>query len=270
MRVGVRAGAAVLPAVEPGDRRVVVRRELEVEEREVLLDPLGRRGLREDDVPALDVPAQDDLGGRPAEPLGDVHDHRVVEHAALGDRRPRLGDDAVLAAVVVDLRVDQVRVQLDLVDRGDDVALGREALEVGDLEVRDADRAGPAVRLELLEHLPGGGEVAVVERRQRPVDQEEVDVVRAELGERRLERAARVVGRVVAVVELAGDEDVRAVDVRSRRCRRGRRPRCGTSRRCRCGGSRRRARAGPPRRSPPAGSGRRRSRAAGSCCRRSG
>ena len=65
--VRVRPGAAVLAAVEPRDRLVVGRLELEVEELEVLLDPLGRRRLREDDVAALDVPAQDDLRRRPAD-----------------------------------------------------------------------------------------------------------------------------------------------------------------------------------------------------------
>ena len=127
---------------------------------------------------------------------------------------------------------------LDLVDRRDDVGLGGQPLQVRDLEVRDADRAGAAVGLELLERLPGRDEVAVVAGRQRPVDQEQVDVVGAELLERRLERRAGVVGLVEAVVELAGDEDVVAVDARAARCPRRRPPRSRTSRRCRCGGSR--------------------------------
>jgi hypothetical protein len=44
------------------------------------------------------------------------------------------------------------------------------------------------------------------------VDEEEVDGVDAERGERAVERPARVVGTVVAVVELAGDVDVVAVE----------------------------------------------------------
>ena len=63
---------------------------------------------------------------------------------------------------------------------------------------------------------------------------------------------ARVVGAVEAVVELAGDEDLVAVDARTRGRPRRRRPRSGTSRRCRCGGSRPRAPRSPPRRSRPA------------------
>ena len=44
------------------------------------------------------------------------------------------------------------------------------------------------------------------------MDQEQVDVVEAELLERAGERLAGVVGAVVAVVELAGDEHLAAVD----------------------------------------------------------
>src|SRR3954454_9800378 len=205
--VGVRAGAGGLALVERVDLLHVVVPELEVEHVEVLPHARGRDRLRKHDVAALDVPAEHHLGRRPPERVGDPRDHRVVEDVALRDRRPRFGGDAVLPAVGVDLLVGEVGVQLDLIHRRFDVALGREALEVGDLEVRDADRTGPAVRPELLQRLPGGDEVAVVERRKRPVDEEEVDVVEAEVGERPVERAAGVVGLVEAVVELARHED---------------------------------------------------------------
>ena len=122
--------------------------------------------------------------GRPARRtcrrcLGDLGQRRVVEHLALRDRRPRLGRDPVRASVGVDLAVLEVRMELDLVDGRHASRLGGEALEMRDLEVRDADRPRAAVGLELLERLPGRDEVAVVERRQRPVDEEQVDVVEA-------------------------------------------------------------------------------------------
>ena len=134
--------------------------------------------------------------------VGDLGDHRIVEDGALGDRRPRLGRDAVRLAVRADLVVEEVGVELDLVDRRHVVALGREALEMVDLEVRDADRARAAVALELLERLPGRDEVAVVERRQRPVDEEQVDVVEAERRQRRVERPAASSGRWNALLSL--------------------------------------------------------------------
>ena len=76
---------------------------------------------------------------------------------------------------------------------------------MADLEVGDADRARTPVPVEGLQRLPRRHVVAVVERREGPVDQEQVDVVHAQRGQRAVERPARVVGPVEAVVELAGD-----------------------------------------------------------------
>src|SRR5947209_8225445 len=70
-RVRVWTVAAGLAAVEPVDRRDVGGLELEVENLDVLADPLGRHRLREDDVPVLDVPAKDDLRYRFADAAGD-------------------------------------------------------------------------------------------------------------------------------------------------------------------------------------------------------
>ena len=80
-----------------------------------------------------------------------------------------------------------------------------------DLEVGHADAACPAVLGEFLEHVPGRDEVTVIQRRQRPMDQEQVDVIRAQRAQCGVERASRVVRPVIPVVELAGDEDLAAV-----------------------------------------------------------
>ena len=56
------------PRSSPSIAATSARLELEVEELEVLPDPRRRHRLREDDVPALDVPAKDDLRRRFAEP----------------------------------------------------------------------------------------------------------------------------------------------------------------------------------------------------------
>ena len=156
--------------------------ELEVEDLEVLAHPLGRHRLREDDVAALDVPAQDDLRWRLA-------DARRRSRRAPRRRGPcparsatSLGHDAVLACRTRDVLVagstggprsgsPPARRPVSATSRS----------RCADLEVRDADRPRPAVLLELLERLPRRHEVAVVERRQRPVDEEQVDVVEAEL-----------------------------------------------------------------------------------------
>src|SRR5215211_1813831 len=57
----------VLALVERSDRGDVGGLQLEVEDLEVLLDPCRRRRLGEDDVPAVNVPAQHHLCRRPVE-----------------------------------------------------------------------------------------------------------------------------------------------------------------------------------------------------------
>ena len=104
--------------------------------------------------------------------------------------------------------VREVGMHLDLVHGRHRVRLGGQSIEVPGLEVRDADGAGAAVALELLEHAPGRDEVAAVEGGQRPVDQEQVDVVEPERDQRGVEGPARVVGPMGRVAELAGDEHI--------------------------------------------------------------
>src|SRR5215210_47414 len=211
-RVRVRTGAAVLTPVERGDRLHVGGLELEVEQLEVLLHARWRHRLREHDVAALDVPPQDDLGRRLADLIGGLGDGRLVEHLALRDRRPRLGGDSVLSTIATQRVVGEVGVYLNLVHRRHRVGLGGQPLQVLDLEVRHADRAGAAVAVKLLERPPSGHEVTVIERGQRPVDEEQVHVVEVQLGKRGAERLAGIMGLMRPVIELAGDEDVAAVE----------------------------------------------------------
>ena len=148
--VGVRAGAAVLAAVE---RR----------------DPLHRRGRRARSRRARSSPpsarASTDFGktmsprwtcqrsvtwaGVLPTSLGDLGDHRVVEHARPGRSAttPRWRCRARVGGA--DVVVGEVGVHLDLVHRRHDVGLGGQPLQVGRLEVGDADRARAAVLLEL-------------------------------------------------------------------------------------------------------------------------
>src|SRR5215208_2307822 len=212
--VGVRAAAAALTLVERGDFFHIVGIELEVEELEVLPHARWRHRLREHDVASLDVPPQNDLRRRLAHVISDPGDGGIVEHLALRYWRPRFGGDAVILSVFSYGFVGEVGVYLDLVHRRYRVGLRGQPLQVVDLEVRYADRAGTAVVVKLFERHPGGDEVAVVERRQRPVDQEQIHVVEAQIGERRVQSPAGVVGLVQSVVELARDEDVVAVDAR--------------------------------------------------------
>src|SRR5215211_7586837 len=168
----------------------------------------------EHDVTALDVPPQNDLRWRLADVIGDPGDDGIAEHLALRYRRPRFGGDAVILPVLAHGFVCEIGVYLDLVHRRHRVGHRGQPLQVFDLEVRHADGAGTAVVVKLFERLPGGDVVAIVERRQRPVDQEQVHVVEAEIGERRVECLAGVVRLVQSVVKLARNEDLPAVDAR--------------------------------------------------------
>ena len=118
----------------------------------------------------------------------------------------------MLLAVPAHLVVGEVRMDLDLVDRGHRAGLVGQPLQMGDLKVGHADAAGAAVFGELLQRLPRRHVVAVVERGQWPVDEEQIDVVESQGGQRLVERPAGVVGCVEPVVELAGDVHLGPVD----------------------------------------------------------
>src|SRR5258706_11540841 len=105
--------------------------------------------------------------------------------------------------------------ELDLVDGGRHLGLARQSLQVGDLEVADADRPGSALLLELLKRLPRRDEVAAVQGRQGPVDQEQVDVVDAQLGQCPVERTAGVSWPVKAVVVDDGIGGICSADCRT-------------------------------------------------------
>ena len=163
-------------------------------------------------------------------------DHGVGEQlAALAERRPGLGEDAVLRVELAQFGLLQVRVQLDLVDRGHDTGLVDQPPQVRGLEVRDADRADPALLPQLHERLPGV-DVELAGRR-RPVDQVQVERVELELVQRLVERTQGRVVALVGVPQLGRDEQLFAGDAGQRRPLHRCLPRCRRSRRCRCCGS---------------------------------
>src|SRR4051794_29223619 len=207
---GVRIGADPLALVQAIETLDLVARELEVPELEVLLDALRSDRLGEHDVADLDVPAQHDLPGRPAVSLGDLGDHGVVEHLALGQRAPRLGDDAQLLVLAPQLTLLQVGMELDLVDRRRLAGLVDDPVEVVGLEVRHTDGADEPLVARLDERLPGL-HVEVLGR-HGPVDEVEIHEVELQPLEAVRQRLARVVVAVAVVEALRGDEDVVAAE----------------------------------------------------------
>ena len=127
-----------LPLVEGIDLSHVLVREREIEQVDVVRDVRRRLRARDHDVSLLDVPAQQHLGGGLAVLLGEGLDEglghdRVV--AASAERVPRLRRDVVLIEEFLELLLREVGVALDLVDRGDNLALVEDALRLGNVEV---------------------------------------------------------------------------------------------------------------------------------------
>ena len=89
-----------------------------------------------------------------------------------------------------------------------------DCLDVLALVVRQADRACAACVEGVLEGGPGQGDVASVERGQRPMHEEEVHVVGAQVLEGAPDGCGCPIGLVVGVVDLRRDEQVLACDAR--------------------------------------------------------
>ena len=265
------SGPVRSPPVQRGDRghrRVV---ELEVEQREVLLDPAAGDRLREDDVAALEVPAQRHLR-RACGPSRSaiVGDHRVVERPCRG----AIGDHA---SVTIPCSASNARTSSCARYGCTSIWLTAGTVPRSPRTAAQVVRAGSSRRRSPApgrrrRSPPAPATVARSRRlrRQRPVDEEQVERgrSRARPASRRTSAGCRR-GRA-AVVQLAGDEHLVAGEPGLRGPPGRRPPRCRTSARCRCAGSRPPARCAWRRRSPPAGSGRRRSPAAGSRRRCSG
>ena len=68
-----------------------------------------------------------------------------------------------------------------LVHGGRDGSLGQELLKVRDLEVADTDRLGEALLHKALKADPQSGQSTIVNEGQWLVDEEQVDIVHADL-----------------------------------------------------------------------------------------
>src|SRR5207244_12890560 len=104
-----------------------------------------------------------------------------------------------LVSAAASVVLSRGRLNLYLDDGWDDLGFTVQPPQMVGLEVGDADGPGPAFAVELLQRPPGLHEVAAVPGRQRPVDQEQVDVLSAERLERPFEGLAGLVGLVCIV-----------------------------------------------------------------------
>ena len=168
----------------------------------------GSGRLRQDDVPVLHAPAQQDLGDRPSDAAGDVRQDRVIQPPSVGERAVGLDDDAVLPAERRGVAPLQERRQLDLIDGGDVPGGAEQLVQVRHQKVADADRPGALLLVEALQRPPGVQPLAG----DRPVEQVEVDVVQAQALQTGVEGAQRAVVALVVVPELGRHEQLLARD----------------------------------------------------------
>jgi len=117
----------------------------------------------------------------------------------------------VSSAEVLDVLLLEVGVELDLIDGGNDGGATQKGREVLDHEIANADGADSAVgekRLERAVRLEGPVERA----RQRLVEDQEIDLLDAELAGALLEPVKRFLVAVVADPDLRLHEDIRAIE----------------------------------------------------------
>ena len=135
-------------------------------------DPLGRCGLRDHRVAALNAPSQEDLrGGLPAAARHFAYDG-VIEVLAMGQGAVRLHRHTQPAAGLDERSPVMKRAELDLVDRGRVAPRLAHRLELSGIEVADADGAGQAALEGTLHAGPRPCRAA-----QRPMDQIEVQAL---------------------------------------------------------------------------------------------
>ena len=142
--------------------------------------------------------------------LGDLPDRLVLQvRLALAQRGPRLGDDPVPGVQLPHGLLGEVRVQLDLVCRGNHTSV-QDVLQSLLREVRDADGAGLAGGLDLLERPPGVQVLALL--RLGPVDEVQVHVVQAQALQGLVHGLQGGLVALVVVPQLGGDEQLLARD----------------------------------------------------------
>ena len=139
----------------------------------------------------------------------DVQQRRVIEGALLttavgrnpANGRPRLRQDAVRGMEPLQGRLLKVRMDLDLVHGGHDRGRGKQTLEMVGHEIVDADRSYRSACKQRLERAIRV-ERLIEAARQRLMQEQQVDLVDAQLGSALVERVQRGVVPIVANPDL--------------------------------------------------------------------
>ncbi|MNS70735.1 hypothetical protein D3C72_1040830 [compost metagenome] len=140
--------------------------------------------------------------------LRDLADDRILEHLAVGQRHVRGDVDALFLQEGGQRAVLQIGAEFDLVGGDGFGAHGGDGCTgFGDGEVRDTDLARQALRLGLGQRAHAFRDRHAVAGRG-PVDQGQVHVVGAQLGQAVLQAGYKLVLRHVGHPDFRGDEQV--------------------------------------------------------------
>lgn len=208
---------------------------------EVVDDTRGSDRLGQDTSLTLDSPGDKGLSLADLALGSDLLDLLVIQdtgHAVLvvAERRVSLDKDVLLLQVSSELGLLEVRVGLDLVDSGDDLAVGEEALKALLGEVRNTDGADLALLDKSLHRLPGILELGLLVESNAagvrvldpealadigaglegngPVDEVQVEVVSLQLLQGLVAGGLDELWLVGGVPELGGKEDLLTGDTR--------------------------------------------------------
>ncbi len=162
------------------------------------------------------MPANDDLRRGFAVFIRQVADDFLIEHAftALRQRAPGLGLDLVGSVPGVKLALLHQRVQLDLVNHRCDARFVNQTLQVMHLEVTDADAFHQPLFLQVNHPFPGVN--IVIDSRNRPVHQVQIDEIELEFLQALLQRFAGAL--LIVVPQFSGDEQFIAGDAGAGQC----------------------------------------------------
>src|SRR5690554_1565759 len=205
--VGLRVTVPEAPRLERRNGGDLGMRQLKTEHIEVLPLAFRRRGLRNRNGTQLHMPTQHDLGrSHPVRLRNRLHNGFLTHIVAPRKRAPALGHDVVTGMELAQVPLGKTRMQLDLVDRRRDTGLGDDTLQVVLSEVTHPDRPHQTILAKFQHRLKSLH--VLIDSRQWPVDQVQVDVVETQVRAGLLETLHRFVETMVTTGQLRGDKDL--------------------------------------------------------------
>ena len=146
-----------------------------------------KRRLRDRGDAALNAPPQSDLGRRLAVGGSDLFEQRMAQQRAAAERTPGLNLNALGTAEIDGGRLRIARMNFELIHHRFYAGTGKQRNEVMGKEVGYADGTNAPFGVKLFERTPGAGVLCLPDHglslSGRPMDEEQIEIVRLHLGE---------------------------------------------------------------------------------------